>query len=179
MLRQQATEARQLLARAAADLWGSKRREDRYDEGSGTATDSPKARMARTMDHYTEHFADAPVIILGCLQRYRPPYPLEGASIYPACQNLLLAARAIGLGGVLTQLHAFCDAELHAALAIPEEVAIHAIITLGHPQGRHGPVRRRPLTELVYENSWGTPAPWATDPAGTRFTQAGPPHPNG
>lgn len=172
-----AAVARELLARAAREMWGQKQAADGYADGSGTREDSPKARMARTMQHYTDNIASCPVIVLACLIRYRSPHPTEGASIYPACQNLLLAARELGLGGVLTGLHAFVDDELRAALAIPAApaVALAATITLGHPQGAHGPVRRRPLRELVYEDGWEEPAPWAADPPGTRFTSAGPP----
>jgi nitroreductase len=127
------------------------------------------------MTHYTERLAEAPVIVLACLVRYREANPFEGSSVYPACQNLLLAARAISLGGVLTQVQLLVAEELRAALAVPDDVALHATITLGHPAGRHGPVRRRPLSELVYEDRWGEAASWAVDPAGTQFTQAGPP----
>jgi nitroreductase len=171
----QAAEARRLLGDAARRMWDSKRASDRYTTGSGIDPASPKARMARTMSHYTEHLSDAPVIVLACLVRYREANPFEGSSVYPACQNLLLAARAIGLGGVLTQVQLLVAEELRAALAVPEGVALHATITLGHPAGRHGPVRRRPLSELVYEDQWGEAASWAVDPAGTQFTQAGPP----
>ena len=62
-----------------------------------------------------------------------------------------------------------------AILNIPKEVAIHATIPMGKPAGRHGPVRRRPLQEIVYEDQWEQEAPWATDPDGTTFTSAGPP----
>jgi len=172
-----ALEARRLLGEAAARMWGEKRRSDGYDAGSGADPSSPKARMARTMQHYTEHLASAPVIVLATLVRYRDPNPFEGASVYPACQNLLLAARAIGLGGVLTQIQGMVDAPLREALEVPEGVALHATITLGHPAGHHGPVRRRPLGELVFEDGWGSPATWAVDPEGTAFTQAGPPRP--
>jgi nitroreductase len=174
-----AVEARRILAAAARRMWGSKRETDGYGEGSGAAENSPKARMALTMQHYTDHLGEAPVIVLAAMVRYREPTPFEGASVYPACQNLLLAARAIGLGGVLTQIQLLADEDLHAALGVPDEVALHATITLGHPAGGHGPVRRRPMTELVFEDGWGQPAPWAIDPPGTRYTQAGPPRPGG
>ncbi|MHB8467983.1 MAG: nitroreductase family protein [Acidimicrobiales bacterium] len=173
-----AKKARMLLAQAARDLWSSKRESDGYDSGSGVVADSPKARMARSMQHYTDHFAEAPVVVLGCLVRYRSPSPLEGASIYPACQNLLLAARALGIGGVLTQLHALVEPQLRVVLAIPDNVAVHGTITLGRPAGAHGPVRRRPLAELVYEDRWDGRAAWALDPPDTRFTSAGPPRPS-
>jgi len=172
-----AMEARRILAAAARRMWGSKLKTDGYTEGSGAAENSPKARMARTMQHYTDHLGEAPVIVLAAMVRYRDPTPFEGASVYPACQNLLLAARAVGLGGVLTQIHLLADEDLHTVLGIPAEVGLHATITLGHPAGAHGPVRRRPLAELVFEDGWGEPAPWAVDPPGTRFAQAGPPRP--
>jgi nitroreductase len=170
-----ALEARRILGDAARRMWLGKSAMDGYAKGSGADPTSPKARMARTMQHYAEHFADAPVIVLVCLARYREANPFEGASVYPAAQNLLLAARAIGLGGVLTGVQQLAGDELHRALAVPEGVALHATITLGHPAGHHGPVRRRPVKELVYEDGWGDQAPWAVDPPGTRFTQAGPP----
>lgn len=170
-----AREAKRLIAAEAAGFWAAKRRSDGYDTGSGADGDSPKARMARAMQAYVDGFEDVPVLILPCLVRYRAPNPTEGASIYPACQNLLLAARALGLGGVLTGWHAAAEAELRALLGIPDDVFIAAAMTLGHPVGGHGPVRRRPLAELVYEDRWDTSPPWATDPPGTRFTSAGPP----
>ncbi len=170
-----AAVARRLLGDAARAFWAAKRSADGYDRGSGADERSAKARMARTMQDYVDHFDDVPVVVLACLVRHRGADPLEGGSVYPACQNLLLAARAIGLGGVMTQVHLPVAGELAAVLGIPPDVPIHATITLGHPAGSHGPVRRRPLAELVYEDGWGEPAPWARDPAGTRFTQAGPP----
>jgi nitroreductase len=172
-----AAVARRLLGEAARRMWLGKSATDGYTAGSGTDPSSAKARMARTMQHYAEHFAEAPVIVLVCLARYREANPFEGSSVYPAAQNLLLAARAIGLGGVLTQVQLLVAEGLHEALAIPEGVALHATITLGHPAGHHGPVRRRPLCELVYEDGWGQQAEWAADPPGTRFAQAGPPRP--
>jgi nitroreductase len=131
--------------------------------------------MARTMQHYVDHFEDAPVLVLPCLVRYRPPVPTEGASIYPACQNLLLAARALGYGGVMTGFHAFREAELRAVLDIPDEVFVAATITIGKPVGSHGPVRRRPISELVYEETWDHSPDWAVDPPEARHTAAGPP----
>src|SRR5439155_15057416 len=143
--------------------------------GSGTAGDSPKARMASVMQRFVDEFESVPVVVLAGMVRYRDPSPYEGASVYPACQNLLLGARAIGLGGVMTQWHEMVEAPLRALLEIPDGVGLHATIALGHPEGGHGPVRRRPLAELVYDDTWEHTAAWAVDPPGTRHTQAGPP----
>jgi hypothetical protein len=67
--------------------------------------------------------------------------------------------------------HAAVEDELRAVLRIPDGVSVAATIALGHPAGGHGPVRRRPVRELVYEDGWEQPAPWAEDPPGTRFTR--------
>jgi nitroreductase len=172
---ERATQARAVLGNAFRSSWATKRVGDGYAAGSAVVADTPKARMAATMQHYVDTFESVPVVILACLRRYRAPGPDEGASIYPACQNLLLAARALGYGGALTMWHHAVEPELRPLLEIPDEVAISACITLGRPAGRHGPVCRRPLAELVFEDRWDHPPSWAVDPAGTRHTQAGPP----
>lgn len=170
-----ARAAKQLIGEGARRIWGAKREADGYDAGSGTRDDSPKTRMARTMQRYVDEFERVPVLILPCLVRYRDPTPMEGASVYPACQNLLLAARALGYGGAFTGFHVPVERELRALLGIPDGVFMAGTITIGRPEGRHGPVRRRPIAELVYEESWGQAPEWAIDPSGTRFTAAGPP----
>jgi len=170
-----ALEAKRLIAGAMREGWGAKRKADGYDQGTGVDTSSPKARMARTMEHFAEHFEEVPVLIFPCLVRYREPFEGEGASIYPACQNLLLAARALGFGGVFTGWQGTVEAELRVLLEIPDGVVISGTITIGRPQGHQGTVRRRPLSELVYGEGWEQPVPWALDPPGTRYTSAGPP----
>jgi nitroreductase len=170
-----ARQAKELLGRAFRAGWESKKMADGYTGGSALDHTSPKARMAATMQHYVDHVEDIPVVVLACLVRYRAPNPYEGASVYPACQNLVLAARALGYGGALTMWHQMVEDELRALLGIPDEVAVSATITLGVPAGSHGPVRRRPIGELVFDDEWSASAPWAHDPVDTRFTQAGPP----
>jgi nitroreductase len=170
-----AKAAKQMIAAAAQAAWAYKRKNDQYDEGSGADQNSPKARMARVMQGYVDNFADAPALILPCMVRYREPTPMEGASVYPAVQNLLLAARALGYGGVITGFHGAVDSDLKELLGIPPETFIACTLTLGKPQGGHGPVRRRPLPELVFGDQWGQAPGWAVDPPGTRYTKAGPP----
>jgi nitroreductase len=170
-----AVAAKKRVGESARRFWSAKREADGYDTGSGARGDSPKARMARTMQRYVDDFERVPVLILPCLLRYRDPTPMEGASVYPACQNLLLAARALGYGGAFTGFQVPVETELRALLGIPAEAFVAGTITVGKPAGRHGPVRRRPLAELVYQESWGDAPDWAIDPPGTRFTAAGPP----
>jgi nitroreductase len=166
-------EARALLAGSAERAWAHKRARDGFAEAVDTAT--AKGRMAVAMDRFVAEFGRAPVILLPCLLRHNQPDGLAMASLYPAVQNLLLAARALGYGGVITMWHIAVEAELRALLGIPDDVAIGGTLTLGRPEGGHGPVRRRPMGELVYEDAWGLPAPWAVDPPSTTFAGVGPP----
>jgi nitroreductase len=170
-----AAEAKRLIGAGARQFWEEKRAADGYDRGSGAVDDSPKARLARTMQRYVDRYESVPVVILPCFLHYRHTTYTDGASVYPACQNLLLAARALGFGGVMTSWQFAADAELRSLLQIPDDADIMATITLGRPEGHHGPVRRRPLPELVYGERWGEAPAWAVDPPGTSHTAAGPP----
>jgi nitroreductase len=170
-----AAGAKHLIGETARKFWNAKREADGYDRGSGAQADSPKGRMAHTMQQYVDTFESVPVLVLGCFLPYRHTTFVDGASVYPACQNLLLAARAMGYGGVMTIWHMAVEAELRELLHMPETVRIMATITLGRPQGQHGPVRRRPMAELVYGDRWGEAPAWATDPDRVRHTAAGPP----
>lgn len=168
-----AVEAKALLGQSFRAGWTSKRSADKYDRT--TDDTSPKARMARAMQHFVDHFEATPVVVLACVLR-RHGGLADGSSIFPACQNLLLAARALGYGGVLTGWHATVEDDLRSLCGIPDTHDIAATIPIGVPQGNHGPVRRRPLKELVYDDVWDGSAEWAVDPPGARFTQAGPPN---
>lgn len=165
-----AQRAKSVLGEAFRAGWSSKRETDGFDAGSGLDASSPKARQARAMQEYVDSFEETPVVVLVCLERYRDANPYEGASVYPACQNLLLAARALGYGGALTMWHLGVEAELRDILSIPDHVALSACITLGRPRGSHGPVRRRPIGEITFDDRWGTSADWAVDPPDSRFT---------
>lgn len=172
-----ATEAKRLVADAAGRIWNHKRRNDGYDHGSGVDADSPKARMARSMDEHIAGLDRVPALVFPVLVRFREPQETEGASVYPAMQNLLLAARGRGYGGVVAMWHIPVEAELRELLQIPDEAMIAATVTIGKPVGGHGPVRRRPLDHFVYDGVWGSTPAWAVDPPGTRHTSAGPPRP--
>ena len=168
-----AERAKSVLGEGFRSGWAAKIGDAGYDEGTGLDPRSRKGRQRAAMQHFVDHFEQIPVVVLACLVRYREPYDGEGASVYPACQNLLLAARALGYGGVLTGWHAAVEDELRAVVGIPDQVVISATIPIGRPLGNHGPVRRLPLPEVVFDGAWGEPADWAVDPDGTRF--AGPP----
>lgn len=78
----------------------------------------------------------------------------EASSIYPAVQNLLLAARAHGLAATLTIWHLFREREFRRTLGVPKNVGIYALVPVGWPAGRFGPVRRRPVDEILHWEQW-------------------------
>jgi nitroreductase len=162
-----AVRARALLQSEAQAGWQLKFQQDAYGKGSGTAQASPKARMATVMQSYVDSIGSVPVLIFPCTLRDETPGLAKGASIYPACQNLLLAARALGWGGAFNVFQMPIEPQLHELLKIPDDVDIAGTITLGRPAGRHGPVRRRPLAELVFDDVWEKSPSWAIDPPGT------------
>ncbi|MGH7301200.1 MAG: nitroreductase family protein [Candidatus Rokuibacteriota bacterium] len=114
-------------------------------------------RQHAAVQYLTEHIHEAPVWIVACLEEGAAPTRASGASIYPAVQNMLLAARALGLGATLTTRHLLHEKEAEAALGLPPGVHSYAILPIGYPLGRFGPVGRGPLADVVYENRWGQP----------------------
>ena len=99
---------------------------------------------------------DVPVFILACIQT-DPGTTISGSSIYPAVQNILQAARGLGLGSVLTTRQTRFEKELKQLLGIPEDVATAALLPIGFPGegARYGPTRRRPLEEVAFSDRWG------------------------
>jgi nitroreductase len=128
------------------------------------------ARMMVRVDDLARHLADVPVLVLACLdtRELGPLADAEGrirsplaayASILPAVQNLMLAARGLGLGTTLTTLAAAVEADLRAVVALPAELHVAALIPLGYPERRFRPTRRRPLEEVASIDRYGTPLP--------------------
>jgi nitroreductase len=111
-------------------------------------------RMLAAAEYLANHIHEAPVWIIPCLEGGTPTRT-SGSSIYPAVQNMLLAARAHGLGATLTTLYLQFEREAEAALGLPPGVHSYALIPIGYPMGRFGPVRRVPLADVVYEDRWG------------------------
>ena len=101
--------------------------------------------------------AKAPVIVVPCVrvpERTGQVGFQTGASIYPACQNLMLAARALGLGSVLTTSHRIRNTEVKAILGVPDGWDTAAMIPLGWPTRNYGPNHRAPLETVVTFDHW-------------------------
>jgi nitroreductase len=123
-----------------------------------TDGDPARRRLLASAHHLVEHAGDVPVWILVCGRPVYPPAAPSkdwiGAAVYPAAQNLLLAARGVGLGATFTTWHMTCEKAVRNLLALPEDAHIAVTIPLGWPEKPFGPVRRRPLADVVHWNRW-------------------------
>ena len=158
VVRDAATRAR--LGELYREAWGELMKTPYYSEAGTAPPESPVGRMVASARHLAEHLAEAPVIVLACIASDgTTPTVTTGASIYPAVQNLMLAARALGIGSCLTTIHRFRDAEVKALLGIPAGVETAALIPLGYPLGRFGRPPRTPACEVTFMDRWGQQAP--------------------
>lgn len=117
-------------------------------------TEAQKQRMLAARDHLTDHFHEAPVLVVCCLVGDSGSGVGAGASIYPAVQNMLLAARALGLGATLTTRHLLYEKEVDEILGLPREAHTFAIIPIGYPLGHFGPVSRAAVKQITFLDQW-------------------------
>jgi nitroreductase len=131
------------------EAWWAKR----HDQGFRTFDDlpplfHPAARLADTMK-------DAPCVVLALGVHDAP-----ADSVIPAVQNLMLAARALGIGSVPTTLHPSVMERVFTLFGIPDDVGFHFCVPLGYPEGSFGPTKRKPTSETTFLDRWGGPVPW-------------------
>src|ERR1700730_13703857 len=139
-------------------------------------TEEQYRRFISSVTYLFVHMHEAPVLLLACLKSAPPGAAAgalspevqsamakaartQGASIYPAVQNIILACRAFGLGTVLTTIHAFFEEEVKAIVNLPPDVQTYALLPIGYPEGHHYPVRRKPVSEVACLDGYGTPWP--------------------
>lgn len=138
------------LAELYHEAWWAKRR----DQGIMGPQDIPPGKNSmRSAMRLADQIGRAPVIVLLCATSQGPA---AAASIIPAAQNLLLAARAFGVGGTITTLHADVDDRVHDLLGIPPEAQVVYCLPLGYPRGTFGTVQRKPLSEVCSYERWGS-----------------------
>ncbi len=124
------------------------------------------AKTHRATRRGVDRFVDAPVMVVCCMTATRYAFsPVLAASsygsIFPAVQNLLLAARAAGLGANLTTMPLTINFLARRALGLPWRVTPVCIVPLGWPEGRYGPTTRRPVAEVTSVDQYGNRA-WRT-----------------
>jgi nitroreductase len=131
-------------------------------KATGTA-DQSMLRMLDAAEWLASHLHETPVLVVACLKGLIPPWPpfvtaSAYGSIFPSVQNLLLAARAAGLGAALMTLPLWSRILARRALGLPWNVAPCAVVPLGWPIGRYGPTRRRPVEDIVSLDRYGNRA---------------------
>ena len=150
-------DIRERLAMAIREMFSSRFNGDMPNPDE--IEDPTTRRMMRGAFNLFDNFAAAPVWIIPCMrtdlyQARSADSLLAGSSIYPSIQNMMLAARAEGLGTVLTTPQDGIMDELRAELSIPDNALPVAIIPMGHPSANFGPVTRKPLAEVLHWNGW-------------------------
>jgi nitroreductase len=131
------------------EAWWAKRR----DEGFQHRNDLPRRFHAAA--GLADAMTDVPCIVLALALHDGP-----ADSVIPAVQNLMLAARALGIGSVPTTLHPSVMDRFHRMFDIPDDVGFHFCVPLGYPQGNFGPNVRKPTSETTFLDRWGAPVPW-------------------
>jgi nitroreductase len=126
--------------------------------------DANWARTWAAIEWQRDHFHEFPVVVVVCVTQKILPWPLlinsaPYASVYPATQNLLLAARAMGLGASFLTLPMWWPGKLRRILGLPRNVTPLAVIPIGWPRGRYGPTSRKPVGEVTHVDRWGN-QPW-------------------
>jgi nitroreductase len=136
---------------------------DKYFTGKARALaendpQSPQGRILRSAKYLAEHMTEVPVMIFCCVRRYtdagRVGQPMLNA-LFPAVQNLCLAARGYGLGTSITGLHMRYGAEINERLGVPPEYENAALIPLGYPKGKWDRPVRKPALEITFWEKWG------------------------
>ena len=124
------------------------------------ATDPAMARRQAASKWHTEHLQDVPAHFIACIEFENRPADTfrggvgTGGSVWPAVQNLLLAARALGLGAVPTTLPLMDREAAQAVLGLPDNVDPFCLIPVGYPMGNFGPVTRKPIDEILRWDRW-------------------------
>ncbi|MGO9607490.1 MAG: nitroreductase family protein [Candidatus Binataceae bacterium] len=108
--------------------------------------------------HLADSLHEVPAIIFVCGPvAYPPNAPLEQfvwSALYPAAQNLIVAARSLGLGTTFTTFHMFVASELRELLGIPSEVRFGVMIPIGWPQNEFVKVKRKPIAKVIHWDKW-------------------------
>ena len=146
-------ELRRQLGRLYHEAWWAKRK----DAGINGPEDIPPGRNSmRSAMRLANEIGTSPVMVLICATAKGPG---AAASVIPSAQNMLLAARAFGIGGTITTLHPVVEERVHKLFSIPDTAQVVYCMPLGYPRGEFGTVTRKPLSEVCSYDRWESPGP--------------------
>jgi len=132
---------------------------DFWDDVYSKRPDRQDSPVSRSAGHLVHHFAEAPVIVIPCIVGSKGSdrdTMTTGASIYPAVQNLMLAAVGLGVGSVITTFLQNHEDKVKSLLRVPDNYQTACAVPLGYPSGEEtfGGSKRRPLDEVVHWDRW-------------------------
>ena len=139
-------------------LKGNEGLQQMLEQGSQSADKTTRLMLKGAQRLFT-NLASAPVFIIPCLYQVSSPAPeglLSGSSIYGAVQNMLLAARALGLGTVMTTFQMAAEQILREQCNLPDDATPVALIPMGYPDAKFGPTTRKPVETVTHWEQWVT-----------------------
>jgi nitroreductase len=142
------------LARWYVEVYWARRRQRGFAGPEDIPKDDSSGQAALHFSTNPENYARAPILLF-VIAEYK------GADVSAACQNLMLAARALGIGSTITSIGGIHEEDVHRLLGIPEGMDATCCIPLGWPEGKFGPARRKALSEIAFADRFGEPGPWS------------------
>ena len=152
---------REAIAEAVRERFVHSGRLEELRLSAERTSDPARRRRALGLADFFADMAAAPVHIIPCLLNVTSPVEdsrsiFAGSSIYGAVQNLMLAARAMGIGTVLTTFNMYMEDKLRTEFDLPQDAVPACIIPAGYPdKQRFGPTTRKPAEAVTYWDTWG------------------------
>ncbi len=143
------------LAQWYVEAYWARRRERGFAGPEDIPRDDSSGQAALHFSTNPENYARAPVLLF-VIAEYR------GADVSAACQNLMLAARALGIGSTITSIGGIHEENVHRLLGVPDGMDASCCIPLGWPEGKFGPAQRKPLSDIAFLDRFGAPGPWSS-----------------
>jgi nitroreductase len=142
------------LAEYYVEAWWYRRAAQGITRPEHVPKDNSSGQAALHFTTDARNYSRAPVLVVVCNVS-------RADNVMTACQNLMLAARALGIGSTITRLGEPVDGRVHQLLGIPPEVDADYCIPLGYPEGHFGAAQRKPFADLAFLDRYGAPGPWA------------------
>jgi nitroreductase len=143
---------RQLAEWYVAAYW-ARRQENGFSGPADIPKEDSSGQAALHFSTNADNYAKAPVLVLVIAER-------PGIDLTGACQNLMLAARALGIGSTITYIGGPHEGDVHRLLGIPDGMDATCCIPLGYPEGDFGAAKRKPLSEIAFVDHFGATGPW-------------------
>ena len=120
--------------------------------------DAVEERMMQGAEHLAKHFASVPVWIVGMARKIYPPHDPQdsfmASTVYPAAQNLIVAARSLGVGTCFTTFPANAEPQIRQLCQVPDDLHMLVYVAVGYPEREFRPVKRKPVDQVITWNRY-------------------------